>query len=186
MGGVVIMPYFVSMYTGIPYNYETNEPKNFSLPSSTVSLMTSILSCGTFFGSLIAGDLADFVGRRATIIYGCLVFCVGCIMQVISTNQLALFVMGRLVAGLGVGFISAVIILYMSEIAPRKVRGALVSGYQFCITLGILLANCVTYSTSGRSDSLSYRIPVAMQFLWALILGVGLYLLRKLSLFCLF
>ncbi|KAK4442979.1 putative high-affinity glucose transporter [Podospora aff. communis PSN243] len=179
MGGVVIMPYFVSMYTGIPYNYETNEPKNFALPSSTVSLMTSILSCGTFFGSLIAGDLADFVGRRTTIIYGCLVFCVGCIMQVISTNQLVLFIMGRLVAGLGVGFISAVIILYMSEIAPRKVRGALVSGYQFCITLGILLANCVTYSTSGRSDSLSYRIPVAMQFLWALILGVGLYLLPE-------
>ncbi|KAK0627644.1 general substrate transporter [Immersiella caudata] len=179
MGGVAIMPYFVSMYMGIPYNYETNEPKNFALPSSTVSLMTSILSCGTFFGSLIAGDLADFVGRRTTIISGCLVFSVGCIMQVISTNQLVLFVMGRLVAGLGVGFISAVIILYMSEIAPRKVRGALVSGYQFCITLGILLANCVTYSTSGRSDSLSYRIPVAMQFLWAIILGVGLYLLPE-------
>jgi len=173
------MPYFVSMYTGVPYNYATGEPKNFALPSATVSLMTSILSAGTFFGSLIAGDLADFVGRRATIIYGCLVFAMGCILQVASSNQLVLFVMGRLVAGLGVGFISAVIILYMSEIAPRKVRGALVSGYQFCITLGILLANCVTYSTSHRQDSSSYRIPIAIQFLWALVLGVGLYLLRK-------
>jgi MFS family permease len=176
------MPYFVSMYSGVPYDYERAEPKNFALPSSTVSLMTSILSCGTFFGSLIAGDLADFIGRRTTIIYGCMVFSVGCILQIASTNQLVLFVMGRLIAGLGVGFISAVIILYMSEIAPRKVRGALVSGYQFCITLGILLANCVTYSTSFRNDSASYRIPIGVQFLWALILGVGLYLLREYSL----
>lgn len=187
MGGVVIMPYFVSMYTGIPYDYASQtfegmtleESKSFALPSSTVSLMTSILSCGTFFGALIAGDLADFIGRRTTIIYGCIIFCGGCILQIASTNQEALFVMGRLVAGLGVGFISAVIILYMSEIAPRKVRGALVSGYQFCITLGILLANCVTYSTSKRADSGSYRIPIGIQFLWAIVLGLGLYMLRK-------
>ncbi|KAK1752166.1 putative high-affinity glucose transporter [Echria macrotheca] len=185
MGGVVIMPYFVSMYTGVPYDYDEKRyigianSENFALPSSTVSLMTSILSCGTFFGALIAGDLADFIGRRITIIYGCLVFSGGCVLQIASTNQEALFVMGRLVAGLGVGFISAVIILYMSEIAPRKIRGALVSGYQFCITLGILLANCVTYSTSKRSDSGSYRIPIGVQFLWALILGVGLYLLPE-------
>jgi MFS family permease len=177
------MPYFITMYTGMQYDYTAGEPigvsrADFHLPSATQSLMTSILSCGTFFGALIAGDIADFVGRRPTIIYGCLVFCVGCVLQVSATNQLALFVMGRLVSGLGVGFISAVIILYMSEVAPRKVRGALVSGYQFCITLGILLASCVTFSTSKRTDTGSYRIPIAIQFLWAIILGVGLYFLR--------
>lgn len=140
--------------------------------------MTSILSCGTFFGALIAGDIADFIGRRPTIIAGCLLFCVGCIMEIASTNQEILFVFGRLVAGGGVGFISAVIILYLSEIAPRKVRGAIVSGYQFCITLGILLANCVVYTTQNRNDPLSYRIPIGVQFIWALVLGVGLFLLR--------
>ena len=58
------------------------------------------------------------------------------------------------------------VILYMSEIAPKKVRGALVAGYQFCITIGILLANCVVYATQDRDDTGSYRIPVAIQFLW--------------------
>ena len=178
------MPFFISQYTGFEYDYATGQPigmdiREFALPASKQSLMTSILSCGTFFGALIGGDLADFVGRRPTIIYGCLIFSFGCVLQVASTNQLALFVMGRLVAGLGVGFISAVIILYMSEIAPRKVRGALVAGYQFCITLGILLANCVVFSTQKRNDTGSYRIPIAIQFLWAIILGVGLYLLRE-------
>ncbi|VBB73928.1 Putative high-affinity glucose transporter [Podospora comata] len=184
MSGVLGMPYFITLYTGLQYNYETGEPVDvpkteFGLPSSQKSLMTSILSCGTFFGALIAGDVADFLGRRPTIIIGCLVFCVGCILEIISTNQEVLFVMGRLVSGVGVGFISAVIILYMAEVAPRKVRGALVSGYQFCITLGILLANCVTYASSNRNDTGSYRIPVGVQFLWAIILGIGLFILPE-------
>jgi MFS family permease len=71
------------------------------------------------------------------------------------------------------------VILYMSEIAPKKVRGALVAGYQFCITIGILLANCVVYATQDRDDTGSYRIPIAVQFLWALILGTGLFLLPE-------
>lgn len=67
----------------------------------------------------------------------------------------------------------------MSEIAPRKIRGALVSGYQFCITIGLLLASCVTYGTQNRTDTSSYRIPIALQFLWAIILAVGLFLLPE-------
>jgi MFS family permease len=184
MSGVLGMPFFITQYTGLQYDYETGQPigvdpTEFSLPSSTKSLMTSILSCGTFFGALIAGDVADFIGRRPTIIIGCAVFCVGCILEIASTNQVVLFVMGRLVSGVGVGFISAIILLYMSEVAPRRVRGALVSGYQFCITLGILLANCVAYATANRNDTGSYRIPVGIQFLWALILGIGLFILRE-------
>ncbi|KAK3390254.1 putative transporter protein [Podospora didyma] len=184
MSGVLGMPYFISMYTGLQYDYETGSPigidkTQFGLPTATKSLMTSILSCGTFFGALIAGDVADFFGRRPIIITGCIIFCVGCVLEIASTSQEVLFVMGRLVSGLGVGFISAVIILYMSEVAPRRFRGALVSGYQFCITIGILLASCVCYSTSNRNDTGSYRIPIAIQFLWAIILGVGLFLLPE-------
>lgn len=77
------------------------------------------------------------------------------------------------------GFVSAIIILYMSEIAPKKVRGALVSGYQFCITIGLLLASCVDYGTQERRDTGSYRIPIALQMLWALILAIGLFLLPE-------
>jgi len=54
-----------------------------------------------------------------------------------------------------------------------------VSGYQFCITIGILLANCVVYATQNRLDTGSYRIPVAVQFLWAIILAAGLAVLPE-------
>jgi MFS family permease len=184
MSGVLGTPYFITLYTGLQYDYATSTPigvsaTNFALSSSTKSLMTSILSCGTFFGALLAGDIADFFGRRPTIISGCFIFSVGCILEIASTSQLVLFVMGRLVSGFGVGFISAVIILYMAEVAPRKFRGALVSGYQFCITLGILFANCAVYASANRNDTGSYRIPIGIQFLWAIILGIGLFLLRE-------
>lgn len=102
----------------------------------------------------------------------------GVVLQTASSS-LGLLVAGRLVAGFGVGFVSAIIILYMSEIAPRKVRGAIVSGYQFCITIGLMLASCVDYGTQNRTDSGSYRIPIALQMLWALILGIGLMFLPE-------
>jgi sugar porter (SP) family MFS transporter len=189
MSGVLAMPYFIKLYTGMEYPdiifpgdttsaaYKAYDA-NFKLPAWQQSLTTSILSAGTFFGAIIAGDVADFIGRRMTIIGGCVVFSIGCILETASTT-IAVMSVGRIICGLGVGFISAIIILYMSEIAPKKVRGALVAGYQFCITIGILLADCVVYATQTRRDSGSYRIPIAVQFLWALILGGGLFFLPE-------
>jgi len=176
INGVMGMTYVIQLLTGL--DPATTPTADFTLPASQKSLITSILSAGTFFGALIAGDLADFYGRRTTIVLGCIVFIIGVILQTASYG-LGLLVAGRLIAGFGVGFVSAIIILYMSEVSPRKVRGAIVSGYQFCITLGILLASCVDYGTQNRMDTGSYRIPIAIQILWALILGTGLVLLPE-------
>ena len=181
ISGVLGMDYFVHLYTGIPIpgpNATAAEKAAFALPASKKSTITSVLSAGTFFGALIAGDLADWFGRRTTIILGCFIFIVGVVLQTAS-HALGLLVAGRLIAGFGVGFVSAIIILYMSEIAPKKVRGAIVSGYQFCITIGIFLASCVDYGTHNRNDTGSYRIPISIQILWAIILAVGLFLLPE-------
>lgn len=191
INGVIGMDYFVHTFTSKPYpgaTATTGELSAFSLSASKKSLIVSILSAGTFFGacksrkgfegylliltdSVIAGDLADMIGRRTTIIAGCAIFSVGVALQTAATSY-GLLIAGRLVAGFGVGFVSAIIVLYMSEIAPKKVRGAMVSGYQFCITIGILLASCVTYGTQHYQNSGSYRIPIAIQLLWAIILGM--------------
>jgi len=83
------------------------------------------------------------------------------------------------IAGIGIGFVSAIIILYMSEIAPKKVRGAVVSGYQFAITIGLLLSSCVDYGTQNYTTSGSYRIPIGLQMLFAIILATGLFFLPE-------
>lgn len=186
MSGCLGMVYFKHRVNGTPFDSmpPPDAPRSVldsyaPIPSWKTSLITSILSAGTFFGALIAGDLADFFGRRFTIVAGCGIFIVGCILQTAYYSGLALIVAGRLISGFGVGFVSAIIILYMSEIAPRKVRGAIVSGYQFAITIGLLLASCVCYATQNRRDTGSYRIPIAIQFAWALILGGGIALLPE-------
>ena len=61
--------------------------------------------------------------------------------------------------------------------APKAVRGALVAGYQFCITIGILLASVVVYVTKDIDNTGQYRIPIAIQFAWAIILAGGLMML---------
>jgi len=148
-----------------------------ALSSSNQSLIVSILSAGTFFGAIVAGDIADWIGRRPTIIAGCLIYMGGVVVQMFAASGLATIVVGRLIAGVGVGFVSAIIILYMSEICPKKVRGALVSGYQFCITIGIMLASIVCNYTQNNPDASAYRIPIGIQFVWGSILAVGLFLL---------
>lgn len=145
--------------------------------SSEKSLIVSILSVGTFFGALAAPFMSDTLGRRWSLIISTLVvFNIGIILQTASTG-IPLLCAGRAIAGFGVGLVSAVIPLYQSETAPKWIRGAIVSCYQFAITIGLFLAALVNQGTHNRSDSGSYRIPIALQFLWALILGVGMIFL---------
>jgi len=101
-----------------------------ALSSSHTSLITSILSAGTFFGAIMGGDCAEIIGRKWTVIAGCGIYLIGVIIQMITGPGRALgpIVAGRLIAGLGVGFESAIVILYMSEIVcsttiPMKYTG---------------------------------------------------------------
>lgn len=86
-------PYFITLHTGLtqPAADAPQDVKDaFTLPAWQKSLITSILSAGTFFGAIIAGDLADYFGRRITIVSGCLIFIVGVCLQVASYTGLGL------------------------------------------------------------------------------------------------
>jgi sugar porter (SP) family MFS transporter len=69
--------------------------------------------------------------------------------------------------------------MYISETAPRWIRGAVVSGYQWAITIGLLCASLATNGTQNRSDSGSWRIPIAIQFAFALILCIFFIILPE-------
>lgn len=148
-------------------------PSTGTYTTSEKSLIVSILSCGTFFGALISASLADRFGRRTIVITGCVVFAIGVVVQVAIISIPAL-VVGRLISGFGVGFISAVNIMYLSETAPRNIRGMIVSCYQFSITVGIMLASVVGYATRDRPGYSAFRIPISIQFVWATVLTTGL------------
>ncbi|TAQ90975.1 hypothetical protein B7494_g692 [Chlorociboria aeruginascens] len=88
-------------------------------------------------------------------------------------------VMGRWVAGLGVGALSVLVPLYMAETSPVPVRGAVISCYQLFITIGIFTADCINFGTETRIDTGSYRIPMGVGYIWALLLGIGIMFLPE-------
>jgi len=66
--------------------------------------------------------------------------------------------------------------LYQSECSPKWIRGAVVALYQWAITIGILLASVINNATEGFNSHASYRIPISIQFIWAIVLALGMAL----------
>ncbi|EIW58751.1 general substrate transporter [Trametes versicolor FP-101664 SS1] len=153
-------------------------PEGRSQSTGNESLVVSILSAGTFFGALGGAPVADILGRRIGLILSCVVFALGIALQTGSSNW-ATFIVGRFFAGFGVGLVSTLVPMYQSECAPKWIRGAIVSGYQWAITIGLLLASVINNATKGRADHSAWRIPISIQFIWAFILFVGMFWLPE-------
>ncbi|GAA6020446.1 hypothetical protein JCM11491_000249 [Sporobolomyces phaffii] len=150
----------------------------YALSSGTNSLVTSILSAGTFVGALCAYPAGDFLGRRYGIIMFLCLFFIGVALQTAAT-QLATFVVGRVFAGLGVGGTSCLVPMYQAEVAPKSIRGGLVACYQWMITIGLLIAAIVVNGTKDINSRASFQIPIGLQFIWGAILIIGLAILPE-------
>ncbi|KAJ7158721.1 general substrate transporter [Mycena filopes] len=122
---------------------------------------------------------ADKLSRKYTIVLAVVVFCIGVIVQTVATGPPFIFG-GRFVTGLGVGSLSMAVPLYNSEISPPEVRGSLVALQQLAITFGIMISFWIDYGTNyiggngaGQKEA-AWRIPLGLQLVPALILGVGI------------
>lgn len=186
------MPYWQQLFSTGYIDPEGNP----NVTASQEAVIVSILSAGTFFGSLASPFFADNLGRRMGLIASTWVFNLGVVLHTVATS-IPLFLAGRFFAGLGVGLISAMgesnlfiayrpsadgdipVPLYQSETAPKWIRGFVVGSYQWAITIGLLLAAVVNNSTANRNDTGSYRIPIAVQLAWSLILCTGMLILPE-------
>ncbi|KAL2810624.1 general substrate transporter [Aspergillus granulosus] len=139
--------------------------------------IVSTLQAGCFFGALAASYVADKFGRKLGLITASFVAIVGVIMQVAASGHLEAMYIGRLLCGIGVGFASMVNPLYVSENAPRAIRGGLTGLYQLFITLGIMLAFWINYgSLLHLNGTAQYLVPLALQALPAVLLLIGMLL----------
>lgn len=94
----------------------------FDQPSrATIGTVVAILEVGAFVSSLLVGRIGDLIGRRRTILYGSLVFFIGGAFQTFATNM-TLMMIGRIIAGLGVGALSTIVPVYQSEISVRSLH----------------------------------------------------------------
>lgn len=81
-------------------------------------LIVALLSIGTLFGALIAAPIADWIGRKRSIVIWCCIFCVGIIVQITATDKWYQIMLGRLVAGFGVGALSLLVPMYQVSQCP--------------------------------------------------------------------
>jgi sugar porter (SP) family MFS transporter len=102
-------------------------------------------------GAATAGGIADRIGRRATLFAAGIIFFAGALVSALAPSE-AILLCGRFIVGLGIGFSSVVAPLYISEVAPAGIRGALVSLYQFAITIGILVAYLVDFAFAAAGE----------------------------------
>ncbi|KAI9150110.1 Hexose transporter-like protein [Paramyrothecium foliicola] len=170
ISGFLEMPDFLERFGEID---DTGE-RHFSTIRS--GLIVALLSIGTLIGALAAAPLADAIGRRISISIWCIVTSIGFLIQIAAIRAWYQVMIGRLVAGFGVGALSLLVPMYQAETAPPWIRGALVCTYQLFITLGIFLAACFNYATvqDYPNSSASWRIVVGLGWIWTLILGVGI------------
>ena len=149
--------------------------------SYTQGYITAAMPAGSIFGTVLASLIGDRFSRKIAIQSSCLFWVIGSIIQALS-NGIPMLVIGRIIAGLGVGMASTIVPIYQAEIAPKEIRGRVITLQQWAITWGILIAYFIQYGASfvdGGADnpnqgSLAFRIPWAIQVLPALILFFGL------------
>ena len=89
-------------------------------------LIVALLSIGTLIGALVAAPIADKIGRRPSISFWCLVVSIGFVIQIAAVSAWYQIMIGRFVAGLGVGALSLLVPMYQAETAPPWIRGAMV------------------------------------------------------------
>ncbi|QGY45732.1 sugar porter family MFS transporter [Maribellus comscasis] len=99
---------------------------------------------GCFLGALISGVLADRFGRKILLIFAAALFTISAIGTG-AVGNFTIFIIYRLIGGLGIGLASAISPMYIAEISPAHVRGRLVSVNQLTIVIGILAAQIVNF-----------------------------------------
>jgi len=118
---------------------------------------------GSILGVAVAGMLSDFLGRKKTMLISALMFSVSAIGCAVCADfpQLVIF---RIVGGVGIGIVSIVSPIYISEVSPAHVRGTMVSFYQLFITIGFLLAYLVNFLIlrAATLDSANPELGVRM------------------------
>ena len=166
----------VAAIGGLLFGYDTGVisgailyiKKQYMISTIQEELIISMVSLGAIFGALSGGPLSDRLGRKTIVLASSLVFIVSAIGLSFSgsVNELIFW---RLIVGIAIGISSATAPLYIAELAPRYIRGALVSINQLFITIGILSSYLIgllfVESQSWRLMFAIAAIPAGVQFL---------------------
>ncbi|CAK9271393.1 unnamed protein product [Sphagnum jensenii] len=141
-------------------------------------VLVGSLNIVSLVGALAAGRIADAVGRKWTMAVAALFFLLGAVVMGLAPNFPVLMV-GRVLAGIGVGFALMIAPVYTAELAPASSRGSLVSLPEIFINFGILLGYIVSFCLSGLPPYLSWRLMLGAGSVPAICLALSVLLMPE-------
>ncbi len=168
----------VAALAGLLFGYDTGVisgailfiKHDFHLSASGEGTVVSAVLFGATCGALVSGELADYFGRKRIILIISAVFTIGSIFTALAASVTAIII-GRVIIGLAIGVASFTAPLYIGEVAPPAMRGALVGLNQLAITIGILGSYIVDYAFAANGN---WQAMVGLGAVPAIILAIGI------------
>ena len=171
--GFVIKLTVVAALGGFLFGYDTAVisgvvpfiTTKFALSDKMVGYAVSSAIVGCIIGSLSAGPISDKYGRKKVLLFTAILFAISSIGAGLADSVTA-FVAFRVVGGIGIGAASMLSPLYISEVAPAKIRGILVSVYQLAIVIGILIIYGVNFGIAGLGSE-AWKVETGWRYMIA-------------------
>lgn len=154
--------------------------EQFHHPSSTQQgLITGLYDVGCLVGSVLAFLFGERLGRKRSIYAGAAVVIVGTVLQT-TARAVAHLIAARVLTGVGVGVMTAVVPTWQAEVSQAHNRGAMITIEAVNIIIGFVLSNWVAFGASYAASNLQWILPIALQVVFALyLLAVGPFLVES-------
>lgn len=164
--GFTLFGYDQGLYSGIVVNAEFL--RDFNDPDSTlIAHISATFDVGCLMGAVLICWMGEKIGRRKTMMSGCIVHAVGGVLQASSYSP-AQMIVGRFVAGFGNGFITATVPIWQSETASAERRGKYLCVQLAIVDFGIVIVNWINFGMRNVASSVAWRFPIALQSAFAL------------------
>lgn len=173
-GGVTSMDDFLQEFFPKVYSRKQAKLKETDYckyDDQVLTLFTSSLYFAALLSTFGASHVTRSKGRKASILCGAVSFFVGALFNAFAKN-IAMLIVGRCLLGVGIGFGNQAVPLYLSEMAPAKVRGAVNQLFQLTTCLGILVANFVNYGVE-KIHPWGWRLALGLATVPATLMFVG-------------
>lgn len=158
----VTLGYDASMMNGL--NILPSYTEYFSLNTANLALMTASIWVGTMIANVFAGQLSDWMGRKQGMLVGAVATAIGVIIQTAAQN-IAMFITGRIIIGVGAGISAVAAPIYLAETASTKWRATLLALFYDLWLVGSLVAAGITYGSRDILTTWAWRLPSLLQSL---------------------
>ncbi|CAO2813441.1 unnamed protein product [Amaranthus hypochondriacus] len=146
--------------------------KDWNLSDTKIQFLVGTLNIYSLFGSFAAGRTSDWIGRRYTVVLAGGIFFVGALLMGFATNY-AFLMVGRFVAGIGVGYALMIAPVYTAEVSPASSRGFLTSFPEVFINAGILFGYVSNVAFMKLGTNLNWRLMLGVSAIPSVFLALG-------------